>query len=228
MKKDSSEKKLRCLYTLIYNYDVMKYFAPIILVGLLTLTSCGGTQNTENSGTWVVDSSDMLTTQDTLDTNTDTMAEEITGSIVVDMNHPLAGETLTFEVELVGITKAEWNTEANTAEIKDTVQIHYVGTLNDGSQFDSSRDRGSTLDFELWGWQMIVWFDNGVVGMTTGETKILTIPPNEAYGERDENRTETIPKSELASFVNAWFSLEVGEKLPTQFGELTILEVNEE
>lgn len=75
---------------------------------------------------------------------------------------------------------------------------------------------------------MIPGFDTGVVGMTTGESKTLILAPEEAYGERDDTQTETIPKSELASFVNAGFSLEVGEKLPTQFGELTIIDVIEE
>jgi len=198
----------------------MKYITATMVIALLALGSCNMNQNTSentdaNSG-------------DTLETNTDTMAEELTGSIVVDLNHPLAGETLTFEVELVGVSKAEANTTENTAESGDEVQVHYVGTLADGSQFDSSRDRDATLDFTLWAGQMIPWFDAGVVGMTIGETKTLVLSPSEAYGERDDSQRETIPKSELASFVNAGFKLEVGEKLPTQFGELTILEVIEE
>lgn len=202
----------------------MKYFAPIILIALLALASCG-TQNEENSETWA----DTSSSQDTLDTNTDTMAaQDLTGSIVLDLNHPFAGKTLNFEVELVSITKAEWNSEAETAESGDEVAVHYVGTLEDGSEFDSSRTRGETLSFTLWAGQMIPWFDSGVVGMTAGETKTLLLAPSEAYGERDDSQTETIPKSELESFVNAWFSLEVGEKLPTQFGELTIIEVIEE
>lgn len=196
----------------------MKYLIAFMTVSLVVLGSCaqqGDNTTDTNSG-------------NTLETNTDTMAEELTGSIVVDLNHPLAGETLTFEVELVGVTKAEWNTEVDTAEAGDEVQVHYVGTLADGSQFDSSRDRDATLDFTLWAGQMIPGFDTGVVGMTTGESKTLILAPEEAYGERDDTQTETIPKSELASFVNAGFSLEVGEKLPTQFGELTIIDVIEE
>lgn len=190
-----------------------------MIIALLVLGGCMNQNTSENTDT---------NSGDTLETNTDTMAEELTGSIVVDLNHPLAGETLTFEVELVGVTKAEWNTEAESAESGDEVQVHYVGTLADGSQFDSSRDRDATLDFTLWAGQMIPWFDAGVLGMTVGETKTLVLPPEEAYGQRDDRQTETIPKADLASFVNAWFKLEVGEKLPTQFGELTIIEVIEE
>lgn len=174
-------------------------------------------------------SDDMSFGEDTLDPNTDTMANsDLTWSVVLDTNHPLAGETLNFEVELIGLDKAEWNTAENTAEVGDTVQVHYVGTLEDGTEFDSSRPRNETLDFELGAAQMIPGFDAGVVGMTIWETKNLVLPPEEAYGERDENLTETVPKSELESFVNAGFKLEVGERIPTQFGELLIIDVIEE
>ena len=119
----------------------MKYITATMAIALLALGSCNMNQNTsENTDT---------NSGDTLETNTDTMAEELTGSIVVDLNHPLAGETLTFEVELVGVSKAEANTSENTAEAGDEVQVHYIGTLADGSQFDSSRDRDATLDFTL-------------------------------------------------------------------------------
>jgi len=63
--------------------------------------------------------------------------------------------------------------------------------------------------------------------MKVGESKTLTLAPADAYGEYDATQTQTIPKSELASFVSAGFSLEVGEKLPTQFGEFEIIEVLE-
>ncbi|MCH8518622.1 FKBP-type peptidyl-prolyl cis-trans isomerase [Candidatus Gracilibacteria bacterium] len=212
----------------------MKYTMFITLITLFTLASCNIMNPTEQEDTLPEDttmntSDDMSFGEDTLDPNTDTMANsDLTGSVVLDTNHPLAGETLNFEVELIGLDKAEGNTAENTAEVGDTVQVHYVGTLEDGTEFDSSRPRNETLDFELGAAQMIPGFDAGVVGMTIGETKNLVLPPEEAYGERDENLTETVPKSELESFVNAGFKLEVGERIPTQFGELLIIDVIEE
>lgn len=50
---------------------------------------------------------------------------------------------------------------------------------------------------------MISGFDAGVVGMKIGETKTMVLAPEDAYGVYDESRTQSIPKSELASFVAA-------------------------
>lgn len=68
----------------------------------------------------------------------------------------------------------------------DTVKVHYTGTLEDGTVFDSSRDR-EPLQFTLGKGQLIKGFENAVLGMSIGETKTVTIPSNEAYGpHRDE------------------------------------------
>ena len=61
--------------------------------------------------------------------------------------------------------------------------------------------------------------------MKLEETKVMNLSAADSYGERDPSKTETIPKKDLASFVAAGFKLEVGEKLPTQFGEFEIIEV---
>ncbi|MET0384541.1 MAG: FKBP-type peptidyl-prolyl cis-trans isomerase [Polyangiales bacterium] len=64
------------------------------------------------------------------------------------------------------------------------VTVHYVGTLTDGSKFDSSRDRGKGFSFPLGGGQVIQRWDQGVVGMKVGGLRKLTIPSHLAYGER--------------------------------------------
>lgn len=63
--------------------------------------------------------------------------------------------------------------------------------------------------------------------MKKGESKELTLSAADAYGEYDDTRTQVVPMSELQSFVAAGFELKVGEKLPTQIGELEIIEVIE-
>ena len=77
------------------------------------------------------------------------------------------------------------------------IKVHYVGTLNNGEKFDSSRDRGQTLDFEVGSGQMIKGFDSGVVGMVVGETKDLHLQPEDAYGVRKEEAQTEVPKESL-------------------------------
>lgn len=66
----------------------------------------------------------------------------------------------------------------------DTVEMHYTGTLLDGTKFDSSRDRGETFSFTLGAGQVIAGWDEGLLGMKVGEQRKLTIPADMAYGSR--------------------------------------------
>lgn len=63
------------------------------------------------------------------------------------------------------------------------VSVHYVGTLEDGTEFDSSRESGQPFEFPLGGGQVIQGWDEGVVGMKVGGLRKLTIPPELAYGQ---------------------------------------------
>lgn len=65
------------------------------------------------------------------------------------------------------------------------VAVHYVGTLDDGSEFDSSRGR-EPLEFEVGTDQVIKGFDDAVRGMSVGDTKSVRIPAEDAYGPVDE------------------------------------------
>ena len=69
------------------------------------------------------------------------------------------------------------------AKSGQTVHVHYVGTLTNGSKFDSSRDRKETFDFRLGAGQVIEGWDKGVVGMKVGGLRKLTIPPEMGYGK---------------------------------------------
>lgn len=65
-----------------------------------------------------------------------------------------------------------------------SVTVHYVGTLTNGSKFDSSRDRNEGFTFRLGAGQVIQGWDKGVAGMKVGGVRKLTIPPEMGYGAR--------------------------------------------
>jgi hypothetical protein len=66
----------------------------------------------------------------------------------------------------------------------DKVTVHYVGTLMDGKEFDSSRKHDKPFDFVLGKGQVIKGWDQGVAGMKVGGKRKLTVPPSLAYGAR--------------------------------------------
>ena len=75
---------------------------------------------------------------------------------------------------------------------------------------------------------MISGFDEAVVWMKVWEKKSITLPPEKAYGKRDENQKQIIKKADLKEFTDAWIKLEKWAKLPTQLWELEIIDTHEE
>ncbi|KAG5586638.1 hypothetical protein H5410_047072 [Solanum commersonii] len=86
----------------------------------------------------------------------------------------------------------------DTPEAGDEVEVHYTGTLLDGTKFDSSRDRGTTFKFTLGQGQVIKGWDQGIKTMKKGENAIFTIPPELAYGE--SGSPPTIPPNSTLQF----------------------------
>ncbi len=104
----------------------------------------------------------------------------------------------------------------------DIVQVHYTGTLEDGSQFDSSVGR-DPLEFTVGAGQMIAGFDRAVLGMTVGEKKTVTIPAAEAYGEHRDDLVTVENLDLLPSEITP----EVGMKLSAGGRVVTVTEVTE-
>lgn len=83
----------------------------------------------------------------------------------------------------------------------DKVKIHYKGTLDDGSVFDSSEGR-EPLEFTLGSGMVIPGFDSGVKGMEKGGKKTIKIPCMEAYGPIHPEAIQDVPKSEFPKDLN--------------------------
>lgn len=80
----------------------------------------------------------------------------------------------------------------------DTVRLHYTGTLSDGTQFDSSLDR-EPVQFTVGGGEIIPGLDQAVTGMEPGEAKTVTVSPEQAYGDRDPGRVQTVDRGQIPS-----------------------------
>ena len=89
------------------------------------------------------------------------------------------------------------------------VKVHYVGTLDDGTKFDSSRDRGEPLAFTCMAGQMIPGFDTAVRDMAVGDTVNVRLEPKDAYGERRMDMVQTLPIATLPGAEK----LEVGQRV---------------
>ncbi|NCF72038.1 MAG: peptidylprolyl isomerase, partial [Gammaproteobacteria bacterium] len=114
------------------------------------------------------------------------------------------------------------------AKSGDTVKIHYTGTLDDGTEFDSSAGR-EPLEFALGGGQVIAGFDNAVDGMSVGENKTVTIPPGEAYGDRHEQLVQEVPKTSLPEDMQPEVGMQLQSQSPDgQIMNLVIAEVADE
>lgn len=106
----------------------------------------------------------------------------------------------------------------------DNVKIHYTGTLDDGTVFDSSAGH-DPLEFTLGSGQVITGFEEAVLGMVTGENKKVTIPAEKAYGPRNETMVIEAPRNQVPPDINP----EVGQQLQMggPGGETVIVRVTE-
>jgi len=75
----------------------------------------------------------------------------------------------------------------------DTVRVHYTGTLEDGTQFDSSRG-AEPLEFAMGQGQLIAGFENAVAGLAPGESCTVTLAPEDAYGEANAEMIQNVPR----------------------------------
>ena len=113
--------------------------------------------------------------------------------------------------------------EITGRNVGKTCRTHYRGTFNDGTQFDSSYDRGEPLEFVCGAGQMIKGFDAAVADMEVGEVKEIHLMPEQAYGMADPN---AILELEIAKLPGSE-ELQVGQQvyLTNQMGQPFLVKV---
>jgi FKBP-type peptidyl-prolyl cis-trans isomerase 2 len=113
--------------------------------------------------------------------------------------------------------------DERVAENGDRVQVHYTGTLDNGEEFDSSRDRGP-LEFVVGAGGVIEGFNAAVIGLAVGDSKTVRIEPAQAYGERDDSRVLRFPREQAPDGLAVGDQVTVGNA-PAVVTEMTDTEV---
>lgn len=97
---------------------------------------------------------------------------------------------------------------------KDKVKVHYKGSLRDGTVFDSSEKR-QPLEFVIGQGMVIPGFENGIIGMSEGDIKTISIEPEDAYGAYRDDLVGVIDRSHIPDDIN----LETGMMLQVRSPE---------
>jgi peptidylprolyl isomerase len=93
------------------------------------------------------------------------------------------------------------------------VSVDYKGSLGNGEVFDSSYGR-QPLEIQMGAGQLIKGFENELLGMALNDKKIFTLNPEDAYGKRDENLTQSFARSEVPAEMNPKVGMTVGLHTP--------------
>ncbi|MEX0680069.1 MAG: peptidylprolyl isomerase [Balneolales bacterium] len=93
----------------------------------------------------------------------------------------------------------------------DTVKVHYTGKIADGTVFDTSKER-EPLEFTIGEGKLIPGFEKAVVGMNVGDNNTVTIPSDEAYGEKRDDMVVDVEKNQIPEDIKP----EVGQQLQIQ------------
>ena len=118
----------------------------------------------------------------------------------------------------------------STAKAGDTVRIHYTGTLDDGTVFDSSEGR-DPLEFVVGSGQIIPGLDVAIPGMAVGDSKTVTAEAAQAYGPRHDEARQAVPRGEIPPEIPLEVGLQLqmqspqGQVIPVTVAEVTETEV---
>jgi len=113
----------------------------------------------------------------------------------------------------------------------DTIKVHYEGTLDDGTVFDSSHKRGEPLEFEVGAGQLIAGFDEAVIGLGVGDEKEIHLEAVDAYGEWSPDAVRRFPLDQYPDGqtpkkgMTVGLSMPNGQQIPAIISEVTDTEV---
>jgi peptidylprolyl isomerase len=122
---------------------------------------------------------------------------------------------------------AEDDEVSQQAQVGDTVKVEYTGTLEDGTEFDSSFGR-EPLEFTVGDGSMIPGFDQAVRGMEPGESKVVVIPADDAYGSHRDDLIIDVSRDAFAEGLDP----QVGQQLTMRQSDgreipVTVIAANE-
>lgn len=114
----------------------------------------------------------------------DLVASTLNGTTQTESSETITNSNNSNTMDNVSELKIETLKEGSGVAVKngDKLSMHYVGTLTDGTKFDSSRDRGQAFEFVIGQGYVIQGWEQGVLGMKVGEVRKLTIPSSLGYG----------------------------------------------
>ena len=110
------------------------------------------------------------------------------------------------------------------AKIGDRVKVHFEGYLEDGTVFGSTIN-DEPFEFTIGEKNMLPGFENAIIGMQKGDTKTITLPPEEAYGSPKKELVSVMQRSGFPKEIN----LEIGKRLRvrTQDGKYTMVTIKD-
>lgn len=108
-----------------------------------------------------------------------------------------------------------------------TVRVHYTGTFDDGTEFDSSRGR-EPLEVTLGAGQVIPGFDQALQGMSVGESKQVHLPPEEAYGPHQPELVQQVERSQIPAEIELAVGVQLQAQGPDRTYLLVVTELDDE
>lgn len=123
-------------------------------------------------------------------------------------------------IMLLGVMLATGCSSIEEAKSGDTVKVHYTGTLEDGTVFDTSVE-GEPLEFTIGQGQVIPGFEQAVIGMKVGDLKTINIPVDQAYGPHRDDLILVIERGQLPEDLDP----KVGQQLQMMRADGSIITV---